>query len=200
MQKALRECIRSFGEPPRVHSVWDRLTYLRAPKPLWLRLFRGDRLTIHFRHLDRLFAEGRVVWGHFIQANRLMFEEGRANCPGEVVYPMADSKGADPAYLKFLAGELFRLKHTQPTDPELKPIAEYLTDERIRVFGLPVPGSISPSAQCQISTTFLVRKHLPRRRLCTTLVPLVVSRREPFIVSVLPERYWPRELLDWWSS
>ncbi len=198
MQELLRECVRNFGEPPRVASLLDRLGYLHVGRPYWLLLNRSDRLTVHFQHLSRLFAEGRVVWGHIIQANRLMFQEGNSNCPGEFVYSVQDSEGGDPVHLARLAHDLFRLKGTKPSDPELKPIAEYLTDELVRSFGLAVPTALSPDMPCLISSTMLVRKHLPRGRLCSSLMPLVVSRQEPRIVTVLPERYWPRELIDWW--
>jgi hypothetical protein len=43
------------------------------------------------------------------------------------------------------------------TNPEFAPIAEYLANGRIRVFGLPVPKTLSPNRRCRISTTFFVR-------------------------------------------
>ena len=63
--------------------MWDRLTYWRVPKPLWLRLSPSDNLTTLFRRMKRLFREGVVVWGHLIQANALLYEDGSDNCPGE---------------------------------------------------------------------------------------------------------------------
>lgn len=199
MQDAIRECNYNFGEPPREVSFWDRLTYFRVPKPLWLRLNKEDELTTHFQNLNDLFSDGIVVWGHLVQANNLMFEEGNNNCPGEIVYSLDDPSRVDPEYLQQVAHELFQLKGTKPSSPKLQPIANYLTNEMIRVFGLPVPSSISPSIQCKISTTLFVRKHLPKHQLCASLLPVIVSRQKPHVVTTLPERYWPPELLEWWS-
>lgn len=200
MHDVLRRCIHNFGEPPRAVSLWDRLSYFRVPKPDWLWLNPTDKLVIHFKNLNTLFSEGIVVWGHIIQANSLMFEDGPQDCPGELVYSIDDPDRVDPEYLQGVARQLFRLKGTEPEDPDLQPIANYLTDEMIRVFGLPVPSSISPSIRCRISTTYFVRKHLPKRRLCSSLLPVVVNRRDPHTATVLPERYWPPELVEWWSN
>jgi hypothetical protein len=200
MHDVLRKCIQNFGQPPRAVSLWDRLSYFHVPKPIWLRLNPADKLTTHFKNLNTLYSEGIVVWGHIIQANVLMYEEGRHNCPGELVYSINDPNRVDPEYLRGVAQELFRLKGTEPSNPELQTIANYLTDEMIRVFGLPVPSSISQSNRCAISTTYFFRKHLPKRRLCKRLLPVVVNRQKPHTATVLPERYWPLELVEWWSN
>ena len=200
MLDPISHCASVFGEAPREFSFMDRWSYLRVGKPLWLWLSPADPLTILFRNMRTLFQEGTVVWGHIIQANQLMFADGDANCPGEVVYSLADSKAAEPEYLQDVAQALYSLKGTAPSDPELAPIADYLTDEMIRVFGLAVPSALSPSIRCQISTTFFVRKHLPKRRLCSPLIPLVVNPWEPHVAMPLPERYWPEPFVDWWCQ
>ena len=200
MHDLITECARNLGTAPRDFSLWDRLTYLHVAKPLWLRTDPADGLTILFRHMPRLFREGTVVWGHIIQANQLMFQEGKDNCPGELVYTLADAREVEPEYLQQVARELYSLKGTEPDDQQLAPIAEYLTDELIRVFGLAVPPVVSPGIRCRISTTFFVRKHLPGQRLCTPLLPIVVNPRDPHVAMPLPERFWPEELAEWWSQ
>jgi hypothetical protein len=200
LHNMLEACRSNFGEAPRQFSLWDRLTYLRVPKPLWLQQNRKDKMMIHFKHLKTTLAEGTVVWGHVIQANALMFEPGTANCPGEIVYSIHDSSRAKPHDLQEIAQALYRLKGTKPADPELAPIANYLADEYIRVFGLPVPRTISQSLRCMISSTFFVRKHLPKRRLWTPLLPVIVNRTQPHVAVPLPERYWPSDLVAWWTG
>jgi hypothetical protein len=192
----LRQCIRSFGPTPRNFSLWDRLTYLHVSAPRWARGNPPDDLMILFQNMGSLFQDGVVTWGIVIQANQLMYEPGNDNCPGEVVYSLSDR--ATPEYLQSVAAKIGSLKGTEPEDPELRPIAEYLTDEMIRVFGLRVPTVLSDSAHCRISTTFFVRKHLPGRKLFSPLIPLVVSPDEPHLAMTLPARYWPNELIDWW--
>lgn len=200
MRNAIDECIENFGPAPRRQSWWDRLTYLRVPRPRWLPANSSDGLSTLFQNLHTLFTEGTVVWGHIIQANSLLFAPGADDCPGELVYSLADTRRVDPEDLGQVAHQLYTLKGTEPEDPELAPIANYLTDEMIRVFGLSVPRTISPNLPCRISTTFFARKHLPQRRLCTSLLPIVVHPREPYVAMPLPSRYWPQPLVDWWST
>lgn len=200
MHDLLQQCRSNFGEAPRQLSTWERLTYLRVPKPFWLWNNSSDELITLFRHTGELFRNGTVVWGHVIQANQLMFEDGLSNCSGELVYSIDDFSSVDPASLKDVAEALYDLKGTTPSHPDLVPIARYLTDEMSRVFRLPVPRSISPLVRCWISSTFFVRKHLPLRRLCAPLLPVIVNRRTPHVAILLPERYWPRRLVAWWTQ
>ena len=198
MQDWLHACNGNFGATPRELALWDRLTYLRVPKPLWLRLNPFDELRTLFRNLDTLFRDGIVVWGWVIQANCLLFDEGNDNCPGEILYSLDELNSVEHMNLEQLQHELADLKGTKPDDPELRQIAEYLTEETIRVFGLPVPSSISSKVRCRISTTLFIRKHLPKRVLWAPFLPVLVNRREPYVVMPLPERYWPDELVKWW--
>jgi hypothetical protein len=200
MSDALHACIDNFRPAPRHQSLWDRLTYFRIPRPRWLRENPSDRLTTLFQNLHTLFAEGTVVWGHIVQANTLLFQDGVHDCPGELVYSLADAERVDPEQLREVAYELYSLKGTEPQDSDRASIAEYLTNERIRVFGLPVPKTISPQLPCRISTTFFVRKHLPLRRLCKQVLPIVVNPQEPYVAMPFPARYWPQSFIDSWSK
>lgn len=200
MRELILNCIESFGPAPRKFSWWDRLTYWRVPRPAWLHANPSDTLSILFQHAHRTFEEGRVVWGHIIQANGLMFQDGNDDCPGELVYSLADPARVDPDELARVAYQLYQLKGTYPSEPSLAIIATYLTDERIRVFGLEVPTLVSPTMRCRISTTFFLRKHLPNRKLCETLMPIIVFPAEPYVAMPLPKRYWPEELIRWWSE
>lgn len=200
MHDLLRECVQRFGETPRTPSLWDRLTYLRVPKPFWLKEYPNDDLHKIFPNLRHAFSDGIVVWGHVVQANQMMFDPGEHDCPGEVVYSIDDRETIDALDLQTIAHSLFELKGQTPNDGELLPIADYLTDETVRVFGLSVPAKISPQFHCQISTTLFVRKHLPDHRLRRSLLPLLVSPREPNVATSLPARYWPDDLVEWWME
>ena len=199
---ALSQCARNFGESPRESSLWERLTYWRVVRPDWLYQDPHDALETLFLNLRTLRRDGRVVWGYFIQANRLLYSPGGDDCPAEVVYSLDDSNPICPEELDEVAGELASLKHTMPADPELASIADYLTDERTRVYGKPVPRAISPRYSCQISTIYIVRKHLPKpgRFLRQPLLPIIVHPSAPQVALALPSRYWPASLVEWWSS
>lgn len=58
------------------------------------------------------------VWGNIVQANRLMFEVGNDDCPGELVYSIDDSDRIEPLDLQDVANSLRALTGTKPADPE----------------------------------------------------------------------------------
>jgi hypothetical protein len=200
MNDPIDECAARFGIAPRAFSFWDRNVYLRVPKPSLLSEHPADELHTIFQGAPRLFTNGVVVWGHIIQANHLMFQDGNDDCPGELVYSLEDRQSVDPEYLQTVSTKLGALKGSKPESPGLAEIADYLTKEYVRVFGLLAPPEVSPRFRCRISTTFFVRKHLPRRRICGPLLPVVVHPKEPYIAMPLPQKYWPKELVDWWSE
>lgn len=200
IQDPIGDCDRRFGHTPRTFSLWDRWTYLRIDRPLWLRQSPDDKLNSLFRHANELLREGQIVWGCVIQANTLLMEPGRDDHPGEMVYTLADPSRVSPSELHEVAARIAKLKGTAPDRADLAEIAHYLTDQSIRVLGLEVPRSISPSFPCRISTVMFFRKHLPNRRLTFPLLPILVNPREPYVALPLPVRYWSPELITWWTQ
>lgn len=197
MDSLLEECRRKFGPPPRNFSFWEWNGYLKAGKPIWCDT--SDDLLQFFQGQRKLMEGGGVLWGHLIQANRLMFSPGMFSCPGEVVYCL--DRGAPNVLpeLSTVARDIGSLKGTRPSDPALNTIANYLTDERIRVFGLDVPEILSPDIRCAISTVFFTRKHLPDGVLRNPFFPIVVSPQRPRLAAVVPSRYWPQQLIGSWK-
>ena len=53
-QEMISQCAANFGAPPRRVSLWDRLTYLRVPRPDWLYQSPDDALETLFLNLPRL--------------------------------------------------------------------------------------------------------------------------------------------------
>ncbi len=187
IQVDIRACVRSLW-------FWQK-GYLKIPMPDWA---GPDALSLFWRKYPILLRKGRVVWGHTIQANQLLFEPGRHNCPGEVVYDLAGVCG--PRELSVVARKLYALKGTRPEQPELAGIANYLTDEMVRTFGLAVPEVLAPSPQLRISSVFFHRGHLPGRMLASSFYPLLVSEETEGVVMVLPGRWWPAELAKNWED
>jgi len=196
MQHLLDQCRENFGFPERSFSFWTRFSYLYTERG-WCR--KTDRLSIFFDQRDDLLKHGEVVWGHIVQANERLFEGGAGDQPGEIVFPSIASVQIDPAELAEVASRLFDLRETGPFSGQLAEIVDHLNDEYHRVFGMPVPDELSPQFQSMMSTSMIARRHLPRRRLCCPLLPIIASPREPRIVMPLPSRYWPKELVHWWT-
>ena len=57
----------------------------------------------------------------------------------------------------------------------------------------------SPGRDSAVSTIFFARHHLPQRRLCSPLLPIIVRLRSR-ASTPLPARYWSEKLVEWWSS
>jgi hypothetical protein len=198
VQQLLAECRKNFGMPGRAFSLWDRLTYLRTGRPAWCD--RSDRLGLFFENRNDLLKHGQVVWGHIVQANVALFSSGLFDSAANIVFPSDPSVVIDPAELAEVAERLFELKDTVPGDRQLATLAKHLSDEFDRAFGMPVPNSLSPKFQSLMSSSVVARRHLPQRRLCFPLLPIIVSPRTPKTIMPLPSRYWPDELVEWWTD
>lgn len=162
--------------------------YLVPQRPSWA---DGDSIDLWFQNVGALFLGGRLVWGRITQANHLMWKEGSANCPGEVLYDLRGIPGGDA--LGPIADTIFDYKCTRPLDHRLAFLADLLTEERTRSYGLPLPLRLS-SADLRLTTIFFDRKHLPGGYLHSALVPLLIHDDYPGIVTVLPERFWTVEV------
>jgi hypothetical protein len=171
-------------------------------RPDWLDEEPNDGLNLLFEHMDSVWSDGIVVWGHIIQANVLMYEDNDPECPGELVVVLDRDPHIKLEDLLDIAYEIGSLKDDEQEhdDLALRFIGNYLRDERIRLFGHLVPDCLSPRNHARISTTFFVRKHLPKGRLCCGLLPVLVLPREPYFAMTLPERYWPKDFIDFWVS
>ncbi|MGB7325217.1 MAG: hypothetical protein WBD31_10130, partial [Rubripirellula sp.] len=142
----LRQCQQKLGNAPRRFADKEVQEYLRVRRGCLLPLLFNDKLNQLLRPKQQLdiFANGVVVWGHIIQANSRLFTPGDDDLPGEFVFSMDTSGRVGPEYLASVAEQLGSLKGSKPTHPDLLPIARYLTDEYIRVFGWAVPKPLSP--------------------------------------------------------
>lgn len=200
-REMIADCAKNFGPAPRRFGLWDRLTYLRVVRPEWIYQEPIDDLETLFLNLSKLKQNGRVVWGHVVQANSQLFSPGQWDCPGEVVYSL-DDPDIGLEELSDIASRLYALKGTKPDDPQRRAIADHLTNEMTRVFGLPVPAALSPNRRCLVSTTYVVRKHLPKPGHCLrgSLLPLIVHPTPPHVALPLPSRYWPKPLVEWWTK
>ncbi|GEM_PF-1347705 len=203
----LTECRDQFYEAPRDFGIAvERMLLVNPP---WItRLRFGDALArlVQNRTLRQLFRTGHIVWGHVIQANDELFTPAPStdsytyDRAGEIVFVPDAGEVVTPSILAAVAGGLVELRFASEVDTELEPWADYLNAETTRVVGWRVPGRLSPSADCFVSTTLFRRDHLPEGVLCRSLLPVVVAAQPPYFAMPLPRWYWPSTLLEWWSK
>lgn len=206
-QSWLRDCRKKFGDTPR---RIDRATENRLLiHPPWLTKLRlGDSLAklIQNSTLRDLLRNGRVAWGHVVQANQDLFQPVplTESCiydrPGEILFSTFDSEAASPEYLQPIAHKIGNLRRAQGLDAELQSWANYLNAETTRVVGKPVPQRFSSSIACFVSTTLFRRSYLPDGVLYNPVLPVIVAPKPPFYAIPLPSIYWSQSLLDWWPT
>jgi hypothetical protein len=197
----LEQCRANFGPAGpqgRKLTMGEYTGHLQVLRPRWCEA--SDPLSELFRDWKRLILTGQVTWGATVQANELLFDAGPLDHPAEAVYPADLGSQARLAELARAAQACYDLKEQTVDDPELQAVADHLTDEMTRVFGRPVPRSLSPDLPCETTTFLVVRRHIPRRKLCGPFFPLLVTPRPPRLATILPARYWPPELVRWWEA
>lgn len=198
-EEDINTCRKLFGAPgERKFGFLERMIYLRINKPAWCN--RSDDLFGLFENKWDLINNGNIVWGHIVQANSLLFEEGVDDCPASVIFSPDPKLRPSFDQLSYAATSMFKLKNTTPDDEELRRIAETLTGEIERTFGVSVPKQFCPEYQLYEASTFISRKHLPNKILSKGLFPLLVSQNKPFWCVPLPSNYWPLSLIEYWCE
>ncbi len=180
---------------PELGAVWARTRArddLAIPRPHGV---DADPLGRWFDGLPVLLQSGRVVWARVVQANTLLFRPGQDDHPGEVVYDPAGR--ADPDALDAVAERLYALKGTRPRNPSLAFIAAYLTHERTRTRGFPVPPGLGARGLL-LSTLVFHRPHLPGARLGGLRFPVLIADAAPGVAMVLPAPCWPEAMRASW--
>lgn len=178
------------------------------PKPAWVST--EDRARGLYRGERDLWEHGRVVWGRILLAESALWSEGSSAGTGEVVWSLDPYIDAFPDWLEGPCGQFWMLREP----PEIS------DDERLHV---DVPGwsSVLPFVRAEVRPSvrrrrfphllsrsrvvyhqgvLLYRQHLPSRQLGAAQVPLVVTDDAERAVRVLPERFWPDDLVATWQS
>jgi hypothetical protein len=199
MANLIEACDWLLGPAPRRFGFWERRRLCAVRKPWWLRFRRDDLLHRQYADMPRLLREGFLTWGRIIHSNNALADEGREDCPAEVLYSMLPLRQVDVDILDATGSRLFDLKGTQPSDPDTRALAEHLTAEVTRRFGLRVPRELSDGMPCRCSSLMVFRRHLPLGILVDNIVPLLVPPEEPYCVMILPSRFWPEPFVEHWT-
>lgn len=190
----IEECRQRLGREPRSFWFWNR-PYITARPPAWMKDHPQDPLWGIFKLQSRLLQAGRVVWGHIVQANTLLFEPGSDDCPASVLISQDNLADRCPDKLREAAQAIFALKGTTPRDPVLAEFARVITDERERHWQH-VPTQLSGLRETYNVALMFFRKHLPVGYLPPLGLPYpVLTIPGETSVLVVPGRYWPKALV-----
>jgi hypothetical protein len=169
----------------------------RSSRPLWLWFKSQDLIRKIYAQQDRILRDGEVRWAAVVQANELAFEPNDFTVGAQVIYA---PRGDVPlTVLLQSARRAFALKGTSPADAAERKLANMLTDEMERALDWPLPATIAGDAHIVTTIVMLPRKHLPGRCLALNYMP-ILSHPQTLLAVLVPQRYWPRELVAQWKT
>ncbi|WP_374337995.1 hypothetical protein [Leeia sp.] len=177
---------------------WLRLLrFASAPQPGWME--SRDPLFKVWEEQRLLVQRGRVVWGALVQANSQLFQWGDMDCPAQLVYSPEPSFDAAPQRLRAVGQAIFDLKHTRPDSPELQVLADSVTQELERSFGLLLPASLGATEDMATSSFMVYRQHLPDGFLRGGVFPILTAPGTRSVM-ILPYAYWGPDMLQLWMQ
>lgn len=191
-------CRSNFGSAPRRIGFFERRA-LKTPPPQWMLSEPDDQLWQLYRDRDILLREGVVVWGHLIQANRLLFSPGAEDHPCAALYSFDPFFDDNPGLLEELGHSLYRLKGKKVADPKLQRIADYLENELERTLSMPVPSLSEDGPYCVHSSMMVHRAHLPDGVLSNGMFPVIAHPTATPTAMILPSKFWPEEMQRLWK-
>lgn len=184
-----------------------RIRYAKKPlrdfslsRPVWLK--QTDPISRIFADKQQLLQKGTVHFAHIVQANSILFSMfPQYDCPAAIVYSTAPQISANPEILKEFAFRLYACKNQPPETipPEWREVARVITDEYDRsefTFSVPFRGK---TADIHFLPILVFRKLLPRRKLCSSLIPILTAP-ETQTVMILPKRYWTSAFAKAWRQ
>jgi hypothetical protein len=193
MKLALLSVREALAKWRRVATPTD-VTQLRAAAPSWI---PGHPLQENVAQQALLLKSGEVVWGALIQANNALFRKGPDDHPGAVLFSNDPYFDGRPQELYAIANKLLSFKGTQAPE-SLRPISDWLTDEKKAAFNLPVPSELTPRPAFATGILFF-RKHLPQQLVGGAWMPLIVHS-ETRAIMVVPRQFWVREISATWQA
>jgi hypothetical protein len=182
-----------LGPAPR----WLPAQGLRPKPPPWMS--KRDPRYGTYADTDHLLAHGDVVWGHMVQANGALFEPGKADLPGDVIF--AEDRSLDEALdrLHAAAHAAASLTEVPLAHGAYKRLGDHLTQGTGCAVRLPVPAGVGRGATLFLSTIVIHRRLLPMPYLATMFLPLLVSPYKPSVMP-LPSPLWAEDLVEAWRD
>jgi hypothetical protein len=172
------------------------LASISALTPPWMN--KTNALNEILKQQTQLLSEGIIVWGALIQANTLLFSAGQDDCPALLVYSSDTYFDSRPQELRLLGHKIFALKDTNPSDPELKSVAQLVSDEMGRSMGYKLPPVFS-NKDIRSATFMVFRKHIPNGVLSAGLFPLLIHPSTEAVM-IAPFEFWPIEMIILWKE
>ena len=186
-----------FKHRRQAFSFLDKHHNRLAP-PKWMP--DTDGLHKLYQSQQLLFGQGHVVFGTIVQANTLLFERGKDDCPANLIFSLDSYFDEHLDELGQIATETYLLKENKTHQRNLDAVGLLLANETKREFNRKLPVVLTGGREVYLTTVMIHRKHLPMRRLIGSWLLLLVLPEFTQYAIVLPGRYWGREMTAQWLA
>lgn len=132
MKEIITECKMKFEYKKERFNILERM-YNKLKKPHFMKISNDQRFKCIFDDQKLLFSEGRIVVGHIVQANTLLFEPGKLDHPACIVFSEDAYFDGNIDELYEIAHSLYALKGTVVEDSEIRKFVEVITDEMVSI-------------------------------------------------------------------
>jgi hypothetical protein len=166
-----------------------KLDMIRIPN--WLDY--DDPLLEFLGRQRKMLETGKIIFGAITIANTLLFEPGRDNCPGKMIYSFDTKFLENPQALHILSEGVYDHRGEKNLPEEtMQALADLLNDDYGRTLYAPLPKLFCDGATVGLSSVMFERRHLISG-VINSVMPILASPWEPGIM-VLPARFWPSSL------
>lgn len=176
------------------------LNDIKLNRPKWLDL-EDPMCELYFKK-SMLLQQGEIIYANIVQANTILFKTfPQSNCPANIVYSTDPYFTENPEALYDISEKIYSYKDQKPeTVPnEWKEVARVITDEFDRsdfTFSFKLQDK---TVECRMIPTMIYRKLLPKRKLCGSLLPILISPESKQVL-ILPKRYWTKNFTEMWVN
>lgn len=168
--------------------------------PSWLD--STDPMYEMYEKKREILKNGEITYAHIVQANMELYKRvSFYNCPAHIVYSDSEYVIDNIELLEDVAFEIGNYKDRDERDVPLewREIARVVTDEYDRAdFSFPIYHDGNEIIY-NFLPTMIHRKLLPKRRLCGSIIPILVTK-ESKQVMILPKKYWSNEFKKLWVN
>jgi len=183
----------ALGPTPRVALArsW------RPRRPSWLG--RGDgALARALEAAPRLLRDGEVTLSWAIIANNRLWTDAADPLPGTFLHVRPGASPIPAWRLPAMADVAARLRDGPlPADAEVAAAAKLLRDDYVRYACVPLPKCVTHGVDAVMSVLLVDPQALPRPRLATPLVPVLVLPGTELVMP-LPSGLWAPDLVTAW--
>lgn len=163
---------------------------------------KSDPLVLVYTYKEFLLTQGTIRFAHIVQANEILFDSFPAQDSAACVVYSTDSYVEEhPELLKEAAQLIFSYKNA-PADsipPVLRDVAATITDEYDRSVHRISLLCREKMVEFVVAPIWIFRKLLPKRKLCSNLIPVFTLDGCNSLLTV-PKEYWPFDFARRWKS